>query len=290
MFSNKDQSSRTVHILGLIAWFMFFVLVIKNPSFAANPQTQQNIIGSYGTNQILRPGILVQISPTNPENVIPASQQNITKTFGVVISVANYPVSVNKGSGSTYSVYVSSSGNYQMIVSDQNGPISIGDYLTMSSVGGIAMKDNVTLPVVVGQASTSFNGISGVIGSQKLLLTNKSYQTVHLGVLYANVYIAHNPLLVTESSIVPSFLVNLSKGIAGRVVSPWRMYIALIITLAICVIVGSILYGAVRSNLTTIGRNQLSWKALFRGFIQVIILVVIIFISGLFLVYLLLRV
>ena len=97
MFRNKDQSSRYVHILGLIAWSMFFVLIIKNPSFAANPQAKQNIIENYGTTQILRSGILVQISPTNPENVIPATQQNITKTFGIVIKATDPLVSMSKG-------------------------------------------------------------------------------------------------------------------------------------------------------------------------------------------------
>jgi hypothetical protein len=286
----KTQNSLTVHTFGLIAWFVFFALVIKNPSFAANAQVQQNTIESYGTSQALRPGILVQINPNNSEDVIPASQQTITKTFGVVVNASDTALTVANTTSSNNSAYVSSSGNYQMIVSDQNGSIKAGDYLTMSAVDGIAMEDNAVEPITVGMASGSFNGTMGIIGTQKLELSNKTYKTVHFGIIYANVSIAHNPLLVTESSIVPSFLVNFSKGLTGRTVSAWRIYIALITVLGICIIVGAMLYSAVKSSLTAIGRNPLSRSTLFRGFIQVVISAVIIFISGIFLVYLLLKV
>ena len=290
MFQNKNQNTSAVHVLGLIAWFFFFVLVIKNPSFAANIQVQQGSVENYGTSQALRPGILVQLDPTNNQDVIPASQNNITKTFGVVVNPSDSAIAVDKNTTSVDSAFVSSDGNYQMVVSDQDGPIKAGDYLTLSAVAGIAMEDDHVEPITVGMASSSFNGSTGVIGSQSLVLSNNTHQTVHFGVIYANVSIAHNPLLSTESSIIPSFLVNFSKGIAGKNVSPWRIYIGIIVTLAICIIVGSMLYGAVRSSITAIGRNPLSKNSLFKGFTQVVISALIIFISGIFLVYLLLKV
>jgi hypothetical protein len=288
----QSQNSLNVHIFGLIAWFFFFALIIKFPSFAATPttQTQQNTVESYGTSQALRPGILVQIDPSNVMDVIPASQPNITKTLGVVISPSASTITVDNSSSAPDTAYVSSDGNYQMVVSDQNGAIKAGDYLTLSAVDGIAMEDNSIEPVTVGIASSSFNGLTSVIGTGQVELSNKTFKTVHYGIITANVSIAHNPLLAVESSIVPSFLVNFSTGIVGRTVSPWRIYVALIITLAVCVIVGAMLYGAVRSSLTSIGRNPLSRSSLFRGFIQVVVSAVIIFISGIFLVYLLLKV
>jgi hypothetical protein len=290
MLQIRNQDSPAVHTLGLIAWFLFFVLVIKNPSFAANTQTQQNTIESYGTSQALRPGILVQIDPNNSQDVIPASQETITKTFGVVVNPSSSALTINQKSNSSNSAYVSSNGDYEMIVSDQNGAVKSGDYLTMSSVDGIAMEDNDTEPITVGMATGTFNSSSEVIGTQKLLLANKTYRTVHFGVISASVYIAHNPLLATQTSIVPSVLVDFSTGVVGRTVSTWRIYIALIATLGICVIVGAMLFGAVKTSLTAIGRNPLSRKTLLKGFIQVVISAVIIFISGLFLVYLLLKV
>jgi hypothetical protein len=293
MQKTKTQSPLTVHILGLIAWFFFFALVIKFPSFASSAsttQSQQTTVESYGSNQALRPGILVQVDPSNVADVIPASQPNITKTLGVVISPSASTITIQNSTSATNTAYVSSDGNYQMIVSDQNGSIKSGDYLTLSAVDGIAMEDNTIEPVTVGIASSSFNGVSGVIGTGKVELSNKSYKTVHYGVITANVSIAHNPLLAVESSIVPSFLVNFSTGIVGRTVSPWRIYVALIVTLAVCIIVGAMLYGAVRSSLTSIGRNPLSRSSLFKGFLQVVFSAVIIFISGIFLVYLLLKV
>ena len=292
MQKTQNQNPLTIHIFGLIAWFLFFALVIKYPSFASTTpsQTQQNTVESYGTSQALRPGILVQIDPSNVANVIPASQPDIKKTLGVVISPSASTITVYNSTTAANTAYVSSDGNYQVVVSDQNGSIKAGDYLTLSAVDGIAMEDNNVEPVTVGIASSSFNGSTGSIGTGKVELSNKTYKTVHYGVITANVSIAHNPLLAVESSIVPSFLVNFSTGIVGRTVSPWRIYVALIITLAVCIIVGAMLYGAVKSSLTSIGRNPLSRSSLFRGFLQVVVAAVIIFISGIFLVYLLLKV
>ena len=290
MQNTKVKNTLTVHILGLLAWLIFFILIVKNPSFASSSQSQQNTVESYGTSQALRPGILVRLNPNNISDVIPASQSDINKTLGVVISPTASALAIQNNNGSPDTAYVSSDGNYQMIVSDQNGPIKSGDYLTLSSVDGIAMEDNPVEPVTVGVATSSFNGTSGIVGTDKIELSNKTFKTVSFGIITASVSIAHNPLLATESSIVPSFLVNLSTGIVGRTVSPWRIYVALILTLAVCVIVGSMLYAAVRSSLTSIGRNPLSRSSLLRGFIQVIVSAVIIFISGIFLVYLLLKV
>ena len=293
MQKSQNQNPLTVHIFGLIAWFIFFALVIKYPTFASittSSQAQQNTVESYGTNQALRPGILVQIDPSNVADVIPASQPDIKKTLGVVISPSASTITVDNSTTAADTAYVSSNGNYQMVVSDQNGSIKAGDYLTLSAVDGIAMEDNSIEPVTVGIASSSFNGSSGVIGTGKVELSNKTYKTVHYGIVTANVSISHNPLLAVESSIVPSFLVNFSTGIVGKTVSPWRIYVALVITLAVCIIVGAMLYGAVRSSLTSIGRNPLSRSSLFRGFLQVVVSAVIIFISGIFLVYLLLKV
>lgn len=289
MFNTKNQNSSSVHILGLIAWFFFFVLVSKHPSFAANIPVQQSSVESYGTSQALRPGIIVQISPTNNQDVIPVSLQNITKALGVVVNQSDSAISVNNNVNSSNTAYVSSSGNYEMIVSDQNGPIKTGDYLTLSAVDGIGMEDNHIAPITVGMASSSFNGTNGVIGSQVIQLSNNGHQTVHFGLIYANVSIAHNPLLSSENSIIPSFLVNFTKGIVGKTVSPWRIYIAIVITIALCVIVGSMLYGAVRSSLISIGRNPLSKNILFKGFTQVVLAALLIFASGIFLVYLLLK-
>jgi hypothetical protein len=50
-----------------------------------------------------------------------------------------------------------------------------------------------------------------------------------------------------------------------------------------------ILYSGVRNTLISIGRNPLSKKTIYKGLIQIILMGLIIFITGLFGVYLLLK-
>jgi hypothetical protein len=290
MFKNKKTDHFVPDILGLIAWVFFFGLIFRHPIFASSAQLQQGTVESYGTVQTLKAGLIVQLDPANPENVIPATQANISKTFGIVVDPTSSILSIQTLGKSPQNAYVTSSGNYPVVVSDQNGKISAGDYLTLSAIDGIAMKDNTTALVIIGQATTSFNGVDNIIGSQDVVNTLNSKKLVHLGSVKANIAITHNPLLVSSSYNVPAFLKNFSKNVSGKVVSPWRIYIALILLLAICFIVGIMLYGAVRSSMIAIGRNPLSKHALSRGFIQIIVAAIIIFISGVFGVYLLLRV
>ena len=54
-------------------------------------------------------------------------------------------------------------------------------------------------------------------------------------------------------------------------------------------IAGSLIYSAVRSSLIAIGRNPLSKKSIIRGLFQVVIIGLMVFLSGIFGVYLLLR-
>ncbi len=72
---------------------------------------------------------------------------------------------------------VALSGRVPVAVSDENGPIAIGDYLTASSIPGVAMK--ATKPgVVIGQALESFKSSAPV--------TSSTDQSSHLVNIQAN--------------------------------------------------------------------------------------------------------
>jgi hypothetical protein len=175
------------------------------------------------------------------------------------------------------------------LVSDQNGAINAGDYITLSPVDGIGMKDNSSLPIVVAQALSAFNGTGPVIGTDKVTTPTGS-ETVHLGLISASIAIGHNPLLVSSNNSVPKVLSQFAKTVTGKDVSSWRIWLGVAILAVIAFIVGSMLYGAVRSSLISIGRNPLSKKAITKGFVEVVLSALIIFISAVFGVYLLLKV
>ncbi|HUC95582.1 MAG TPA: hypothetical protein VMR76_01315, partial [Candidatus Saccharimonadia bacterium] len=280
----------SLNILGIVAWSILFTLVFSHFSFATSITNQQTSIQSYGTASYLRPGLIVKLDPTNPNMVVPVSQSSITKTFGVVINPADAAVTLKNTSGTSNQAYVAGSGTFPILVSDQNGPILVGDYITLSSFDGIGMKDDNSLPIVVGQALSSFNSSADYIGSSSLQLSKGLTKTVHFGLVKANIFIARNPELPLANNNLSGVLQQIGKNVTGKVVSPWKIYMSVLILVAIFIIVGTMLYGAVKTSLASIGRNPLSKRVVTKGFIQIIFSSVIILISGVFGVYLLLKV
>ena len=122
------------------------------------------------------------------------------------------------------------------------------------------------------------------------LKTNSGNKKVAIGKIVVDIGIAHNPIQVSVNGPpVPAFLKKAGQVITGKTVSTWRLYIALIVLLLTVFVAGSLLYGGVRSSLVAIGRNPLAKGAVARGLIQVIVLGVIIFVLGLFSIYLILK-
>ena len=103
-----------------------------------------------------------------------------------------------------------------------------------------------------------------------------------------DVSIGKNPMLKSNNDL-PTALRRASELVAGKPVSPIRVYMSLAILVVATAISGSLIYSAVRSSITAIGRNPLSKKAIMRGLFQVVIIGLIVFISGIFGVYLLLK-
>ena len=94
---------------------------------------------------------------------------------------------------------------------------------------------------------------------------------------------------MSAPAYVPGLFNRVASGVANKPVSAVRVYTALAMLAAIAFIVGSILYGSLRGGMVALGRNPLSKQALGRGLTQALITVMIIFVVGVFAVYLLLK-
>lgn len=281
----KPRKDRVIilHALGAFAWGLIFILV-AHPHASA-----QSFIQSYNTSAPIQQGIIVQLEQ-NPSKVLPASQNNAYKTFGVVVDSSDAPVSFSNPNSQSSQVFVTSSGHYNVLVSDQNGPINSGNYITLSSVDGVGMNDNSSEPIVVGQAITSFSGGSNTVGTDSLKNSSGGTQAVHLGIIQANISIAKNPLIASPKSSVPGVLQRFTVGVAGKEDPAWRIYLGLAVLVIVAILTGTMIYSAVRNSLVSIGRNPLSKQAIKKGFLRVVLTALIIFISGIFGVYLLLKV
>jgi hypothetical protein len=288
MLKNKKYISDkfvNFYLLGGLVCLLIFCLSYQSRIYA----TPDGFIQSYSAAANLQQGMIIQLKSNSKNSVEPATQSTIFQTFGIIVNVNSAAIALESQDKTGDQVFVANSGHYDILVSDQNGAISPGTYITLSPVNGIGMKVDSTQPIVVAQALQSFNNSSPILGTDTLKTSNGNIK-VHLGLINANISIGHNPLLVTTNSGVPKLLSKISMSITGKQVSAWRIWLGLAILGIVAFIVGTMLYGAVRSSLISIGRNPLSKKAITRGFLEVVFSSLIILISAIFGVYLLLKV
>lgn len=234
-------------------------------------------VEGFNSTQSLQPGLVVAISKASSKTVEPAPPDDTSRIYGVVIEPSDTPITVgNEGQ----KVFVATIGQYNVLVSSENGVIKSGDYISMSATAGIAAKADTNQDYVVGRALESFDGKS------KVLTTTAS--GISVGRIALSVSPAKNPLLSNDIAI-PKPLRRVGEAVAGKSVSAIRLYAALALLMITLIIAASLLWVGVRSGMIAIGRNPLSRHSIVKGLAQVLAIDALIFIIGVFGVYLLLR-
>lgn len=268
----------------LLAMVGLLVPVAINGIVAAQAVTQ-----GYLSDTPLEPGMIVELDTKNPNKVKPATQADISRIHGVVVAQNDAPVSLSSDQNVQQN-YVATSGEYEVLVSDQNGAISKGDYISISSIAGVGMKAATSQTVVLGKALNDFDGIHNLHGTSPLTLGNGNKTNVHLGYVTIDISLSHNPLYQpTTSSDVPGVLLKFGQSIAGKQVSLARVYISLAVLVVTTVVAGGLLYAGIRNGMVALGRNPLARHTIVRGLAQIILTSLIVFMLGMFAVYLLLK-
>jgi hypothetical protein len=251
---------------------LFFAFLALHPLVHAD-----TIVRGFQAGGSLEPGLIVSLSK-NAKNTVEATPGNQpSRIYGVVIDPTQAPVTVQSAGKQ---VFIATAGNYSVLVSDQNGVVKIGDYLSISAVSGIGAKVTPDQSLVLGRAITAFDGSSGVI--------TKTSDGHSIGRITVSVSPGKNPL-AEDPVNVPGPLKKISQSIAGRNVAAIRIWAASGIFIVAAIIGVSVLISGIRSSITAIGRNPLSKKTIMRGLWQVVGLAVMVFTIGLIGVYLLLK-
>ncbi len=282
--------NRILAFAGLIA---LVVISIANPLAAQDAgtpgqstQSSTPFTQGYGSDEQLERGMIVRLVAEDTTKVKPLTFDEMDQMLGVVVDANDAPVTL---SAEGQKVFVATGGRFDVLVSSQNGPINAGDYITISAFNGIGMKAGNAEPIIVGRALAAFDGNQGVVSSAEITDTEGQTRTVNIARLPVDISVSRNPLLKIEEPDIPEVLRRASEAIAGKQVDPIRVYLGLAVFIISSIAAGTLMYGGVRSGIISIGRNPLSKKSIVRSMIQVIITGLIIFISGLFGVYLILR-
>ena len=185
--------------------------------------------------------------------------------------------------------FVATVGRFEALVNTEAGIIQPGDFLTVSSISGIVKKAGEFDAFSIGKAIEGFDGNANNISSAQIEDSLGNVNNVQIGRIFVDVSVGTNPLLRPADSSLPEFWERATEAIAGKQVSAVRVYISIFILMAAGAIAGSLLYSGIRSSVISIGRNPLSKESITKSLLQIILTSIIIFLIGLFGVYLLLR-
>ena len=273
-------------ILGLAVILGLGIFVA--PAALAADYSGGNVQG-YAADSPIDNGTIVELTGKDSNRVKVATQANLENMFGVTVDRNLLSVTLTNGNIEN-ELFVAVSGTYNVLVSTQAGTIKSGDYVTLSSVNGIAMKAGTEESAVFGRANAGFDGKGVTLGTTTLKDTKgKDNQTVKFGLIPVTIDIRSNPNDESTKANIIEQLQRAGKQIAEKEVSPIRIYLSIAITV-ICIIASIvILYAGVRNGVISIGRNPMSKKSIFRALLEIVLTVFLILIIGLFAVYLLLK-
>jgi hypothetical protein len=252
-------------------------------------QVSQSVTQSYNADSTVNNGMLVRLKPGVQNTVEALPKDSLTSLLGVAVQQNSSSFALTPQNASKQQVFVTTSGRVSVLVSDQNGPISIGDYISISAINGVAMKADGGQQEIIGKASAPFTGNSNTLGTANI--TNSLGKTVQvsLGMVPVDLAIASNPLAIKSNDYVPSFLSKAATAVAAKPVSAARIYLSFAIIVIASFLTANMIYSGVRSGMIAIGRNPLSKKSIIRSLIQTVFAGLIIFLGGVFGVYLLLK-
>lgn len=217
----------------------------------------------------LKPGMVVALSETStPENpkVERAALELEPKVIGVTTALGDDAVTVANGESV---VYVQNTGEATVFVTDLNGEISNGDLLAPSPLLGILMKADESTAPIVGIALEGFNNDTA---ETKSIQQNDGSKEVKVTQIRIN--LDHKAASNQQASATDSSLERLGRAIVGKDVGEIQVITALVIFLAVLVAEGGIIYGAISSAITALGRNPMANKIIQREMIRVVFIAI----------------
>lgn len=249
----------------------------------------QTVTQGYQTDQVLQKGMIVRLKPDDGKKIQALSQNDSSDMLGVVVAAGDAPVSLS-AIGADQQAFVAHYGRYEVLVSNQNGPIKAGDMIAISSLEGVGMKAGTEQELVIGKALKTFDGTTNSQGRAELD-TSQGKRTISLGRIEVEIAIARNPIHQRDTQPgVPRALSRLAATVTDQPVTAFRIYASVMVLLLSIIVAGSVLYAGVRTGMIAVGRNPLAKSSIVRNLIQVTLMSLIVFLIGLIAVYLLLRV
>ncbi|MGK2896152.1 MAG: hypothetical protein ACSLEY_00920 [Candidatus Saccharimonadales bacterium] len=254
----KWRHGTSIGVLAVIAFATVFA-----PFVSATPAISQG----YNAREDLPRGTLVSVEEDSTE-VGKARLDTSKQLVGIVGRDTLVELSNSAGQ-----VQVISSGVADVMVSDINGGIEVGDKITVSPIAGVGMKAESS-GYIVGTAQMTFKD---AVDIKEVEITTKSgtKENVKIGLVRVQIGVGYYEHIDANKSILPTFIIEIAKLVSGRnEVSPIRVFVALIVLIVGVLVVAVLVYSSVGSSIISIGRNPLAAGAVHKSLLEVILLAI----------------
>src|SRR5581483_4955256 len=94
-----------------------------------------NVVQGFSAKGTVDPGMVVAIDKAASKSVKPAPADNSNLIYGVAVDPSDAPITIV---GQNSQVFIATTGTYQVLVTAGAGAIQPGDYISMSTINGIA--------------------------------------------------------------------------------------------------------------------------------------------------------
>jgi hypothetical protein len=249
--------------LAVTVWI--FILLVPAVAGAATLLSQ-----SFTADNSVTEGSIVSLQKGSNDHVTASTTANANYIFGVAVNGDNSELSIS--SGQSNQVHVADSGVEQVLVSDINGGISVGDPITASPINGVGMKATNNVKVI-GVAQDNFP--NSTASKQTFKDQSGKEQSAKIGeipVLVNIFYYYKQP----DKTLIPPAIQNLADALAGKKVNALPILISMGIFIVTLIVVVSIIYSMIRSSIISVGRNPMAQSSIYRNVIQLSVLVIVI--------------
>lgn len=274
--SARQSKQLTITILMVVVAFVLLLLPAYTAATARGYRT---------SDPELVPGMVVALSESGSAEeprVERAALDKEQKVIGVSTTPDDELVTIGS---SQDTVYVQTTGEATVYVVDLNGDIKNGDLLAPSPLLGVLMKADASTAPVVGIALEDFSQIAT---ETKTVEANVGTREAKVGKMRIN--LDHKAASNQQASATDSSLERLGRAVVGKDVGEIQVVAALVIFLAVLVAEGAIIFGAISSSITAMGRNPMAKQIIRHEMIRVLTIAVTVLIIGVGAIYLILMI
>ncbi|HTE21847.1 MAG TPA: hypothetical protein VK674_02295 [Candidatus Limnocylindria bacterium] len=260
----------------LLVWVTLACTVIATTLYPVSA-----LANGYATDDTgLIAGMVVALSesstPAEPK-VERAALDKEAKVIGVSTTADSQLITVGS---SKSKVFVQTTGEATVFVASLNGDVKKGDLLAPSPLLGILMKADESTAPIVGIAIEDFD--ENAAETQTIQEAGVSKETK---IDQIRINLDHKAASNQQSSATDSSLERLGRAIVGKDVGEIQVLAALVIFLIVLVAEGGIIYGAISSAITALGRNPMAHQVIRKEMVRVVGIAIIVLGIGIAAIY-----